>query len=913
MALLRRLIGGLNALARKHRVEQELDEELRAYLETSIEEKMRAGLNQEDATRAASREVGSTEAVKDWVRDVGWESTAEGVWQDVRYAGRTLRKSPGFATAVTLSLALGISANTAIFTLMDAVMWRMLPVSDPESLLTLGRQQRETVQTGFTYGEFRLMRENSGVVELAGYTTAPISVSVVGPLEPSVQGQLVTGDYFSLLGVNPLLGRTIGPDDDRVPNGHPVAMLSHGYWDRRFARSPLVIGRTLRLSGAPFTIIGVTPPEFFGVETGIAPDLFLPMMMQPTVMPAFENLLEEPIVSRTWVHTLARTKPGITPDHAASALDSLLRGQEAAPRSTVSGAGAPVRVVLSPATAVSVLRRQFSQPLLVLLAMVGVVLLIACANAANLLLARAAARRPELAMRLALGASRPRVIRQLIVESLLLATISGACGVVLARWATRLLLAFLSSGRTPLVLDVTPNLRILAFTVAVSALTGLLFGLAPAWRGTRIDLGPALRNVRGSLTRGARPGRSLVVAQLALSLLLLVGTGLFVRSLQKLNADGGVGLREHVVTLRVEPRGSDQRGVPGTSERLDRIYQELIRRTEEIAGVEAASMANSTPTAPTSSAAVPILTASGDVVRVPALMIYPQYFRTIGIPIIAGRDFGSADLGEHARAVCIVNESFVRQFLPAEDPIGKPCHRGRRSRLLRFAAHPETPLPEEAFVIVGVVKDSRYSNPRGDVQPVIYRTFLQSSTGRGQMVLHVRVNGNRGEVVQRIREQVAALDATVPVFDVRTLQEEMNAALVQQRLVAMLSTSFGALALALAAVGLYGLLAFMVVERKSELGIRMALGARRGDVLWLVVREALLLVAIGTAVGVPAALGLARLASAQISGFMFGVEATDPATIAIAAFTLASVAAFAAYLPARRASRIDPLVALRAE
>jgi len=837
----------------------------------------------------------------------------ESLWRDARHATRTFRKSPGFVAVVTLSLALGIGANTAVFTLLDAVMWRMLPVKDPQGLVAVARRQGETVRTGFTYSEFRLMREQAAIVDLAGYSTAPINVVIDGPAEPSVQGQLVTGDYFSLLGVTPQAGRAIGPGDDRVPNGHAVVMLSHGYWERRFARNPLVIGRTIRVSGMPFTIIGVTTPEFFGVEMGTAPELFLPMMMQPTVMPAFENLLTDPIVSRTWVQTLARVRPGITPDHAASALDALIRRQENAPAPAAAGSGARATVVLTPVSAVSPLRGQFSRPLLVLLAMVGVVLLIACANAATLLVARAASRRPEFATRLALGASRPRLIRQLLVESLLLASLGGACGVVLAHWAARLLLIFLSSGRTPIVLDITPNVRILALTAAVSGATGVIFGLAPAWRGTRIDLSPVLRNLRGSLSRSARPGRALVVAQLGLSLLLLVATGLFMRSLHELNADDGVNLREHVVTLRVEPRGSDQRGIPGTSERLDRIYKELIRRAGQIPGVEAATMANSTPTAPTSSAAVPIRTRSGEVIRVPALMTYPGYFRTIGIPFVAGRDFGPADLREHAPAVCIVNESFVREFLPAENPIGRPCHRGRRPRSLGLETSPQGVLPEEQFVIVGVVKDSRYSSPRGDVQPLIYRTFLQSNTGRGQMVLHVRAGENRGAVVQRIREQVAALDPAMPVFDVRTLDEEMNAALVRQRLVAVLSTCFGALSLLLAAVGLYGLLAFTVVQRKGELGIRIALGARRGGVVWLVVREAVMMVALGTAIGVPSAIGLGQLASAHVPDLLFGVEATDPLIIAVATLTLMSVAVFAAYLPARRASRLDPLVALRCE
>jgi putative ABC transport system permease protein len=844
----------------------------------------------------------------------------ESLARDLAYALRVLVRSPGFTAAVVLSLALGIGANTAIFSLIDAVMWRMLPVKDPAALLVVARQEGNAVFGGFTYQQYRLLRDDNSLAMVAGYTTAPINVSVDGPTEPSLQGQLVTGDYFSLLGVNPVIGRAIGPDDDRVPNGHPVAMLSYGYWERRFARDPSAIGRTIRLSAMPFTIVGVTPPEFFGVEIGIAPDIFLPLMMQPAVMPAFENLLDNPIVSRTWVQAVARTKPGITPARAAAAMDAVLQADDErlfgrAKPGDKRPAGPRPRLVLAQATAVSALRRKFSRPLFILMSMVGVVLLIACANTANLLLSRAMARQSEFAVRLSLGAGRVRLMRQLLVESVALAALGGACGVLLARWATQLLVVYISSGRTPIALDLTPNLRILAFTASVSVVTGVLFGLAPAWRATRIDLTPALKHARGTLTRsrgGLRPGRILAVAQLALSLLLLAGAGLFVRSLQKLNGEDTAAIRDRVLILRVEPKGSDQRNISGTSERLDRLYRELIERVRQVPGVGLASMANTTPTVPTSSAAGQVTLPSGERVRVPMLMVYPNYFATIGTPMVSGRDFGPGDLGDSSPLACIVNEAFVRQVFPGEDPMGKPCLTGRRPRVNRLATDPPAPSAEP-FPIVGVVKDSRYSNPDGNAQPLIYLPFLQTSTGRGQMVLHVRITGNRGEVIQRIREEVARVDPAVPMFDVHTLEEEMGAALVQQRLIGLLSGFFGTLALLLACVGLYGLLSFSLVQRTTEIGLRMALGARRGDVLWMVVREALILVGIGVAVGVPVALAVTRVASSQISGLLFGLDATDPITIAGAALVLTTVATFAAYWPARRASRVDPMVALRAE
>jgi predicted permease len=886
----------LRSLLRRSEVEQELDEEFRYHLDHLVDEFAASGMTPKDARQAALREMGGIEQQKEECRDVRRTRLIEDLVRDLRFAIRVLARSPGFTAAVAISLALGIGANTAIFTLMDAVMWRLLPIRDAEGLLVVGRLQDGAVQPGFSYSQYRFLRDGNTVANLAGYTTAPISVSVDGSPEPGVQGQLVTGEYFSLLGVTPVLGRAIAPEDDRVPGGHPLVMLSHGYWERRFARDPSVIGRTIRLSSVPFTIIGIAPAGFFGVEIGTAPDLFLPIAMQPVVMPAFENLLENPINNRSWVHAIARTKPGVERGQAAAALDALFQthpDNRLPPGVPQSRRG---HVGLVPARDVSPLRRQFSQPLVVLLAMVGVVLLTACANTANLLLARGMARRPEVAMRLALGAGRPRLLRQLLVESLVLAAIGGACGVLLAQWATRLLVAFMSSGRTPIVLDLTPNGRILAFTAAVSTATGLLFGLAPAWRATRVDLSVALKNIRTSSGWRIRPGRLLAIAQLALSLFLLVAAGIFVRSLQHLNGDDLDGLRQSVVMLRVEPRGSDQRNIPGTSERLDRIYRELIRRAQELPDVRVASMAQVTPTASTPNAASLVRMPSGDDVRIPTVMIYPSYFATIGIPVVRGRDFFPADLSEQAPGVCIVNESFVRQVFEGADPIGKPCAMDRRP-----------------FAIVGVVQDSRYSNPSGGVRPVIYKTFLQTSTGRGQMVLHVRVAGSPAAAVQRIREQVVAVDPTIPMFDVHTLEEEMNAALVQHRLIALLSSLFGALALLLACVGLYGLLAFTVAQRMGEMGIRMALGARGGDVAWLVVGEALVLVAIGIAAGVPASLAAARLASSQITGLLFGIEATDPATIAGAACALTLVAGCAAYLPARRASRVDPMVVLRTE
>jgi predicted permease len=896
----------VRALFQRKTVEGELDEELRFHLERQMQKHLKAGLSREEAMRRARMEMGGLDQVKEECRQSWGVALIGTLVQDLAYAVRVLSKSPGFTAAVVLSLALGIGANTAIFSLIDAVLWRMLPVKDPAGLWVINQ--------GLTFQQYKTVRDNNQVAELAAYSTVRLNVSVDGSIEPTVDGQLVSGSYFFLLGVKPVIGRTIAVEDDRVPNGHPVAMIGYGYWRRRFGQDPSVLGRNISISGMPFTIIGVTPPEFFGVEVGMAPDIFIPVMMQPTAMPAFENLLDNPIIYRTWLTTLVRLKPGIGVPQATGALQTLWR-QGLPQGGKVAGYTFPALVLNPASTGLSSLRQQFSQPLFVLMAVVGVVLLIACANTANLLLARAAARRPEFAMRLALGAGRWRLTRQLLVESVVLAGLGGLCGILLARWAMRLLVIYMSSGRSPIVLDLNPNLRILGFTVAVSVATGILFGLAPAMRATRIELGPALKSLGNLLRRGhggLQPGKILAMMQVALSLLLLIGAGLFVRSLQKLTGDNFGVSRESVLIVRVEPKGSDQRNIPGTTARLDRIYQGLLETVREIPGVRMASLGQSTPTSPNPGAAGQITLPSGTKVLVPMVMLYPNYFTTVGVPMVAGREFNGTDLDASSPLVCVVNEAFARQMFPGENAIGKSCTTSHRQNF-NDPSRPRYSDLEEPVQIIGVVKDSRYSNPRGESQPVIYMTFLQTPTGRGQMVLHVRVAGDAGSVLPRIREEVLRVDPTLPAFEVHTLAQEMDAALVQERLIAMLSSLFGALALLLASVGLYGLLAFGVVQRTGEMGIRMALGAGRGDVVWMILKEALLLVLAGVALGVPVALGVTRLAGSQISGLLFGVKATDPVAIGTAALLLISVATIAAFLPARRASRVDPMVALRNE
>jgi putative ABC transport system permease protein len=845
---------------------------------------------------AGPRELGNlTIAAENARSEWGW-TRLEQTAQDIRYGIRTLRKHPAFTATAVLSLALGIGANTALFTLVNAVSWRMLPVADPERLVLLGQRIDTTLTSAFTFQQYALIRDHSRALDLAAYSRVRLNVSIDGRSEPTADGQLVSGGYFQLLGVHPTAGRLMGPDDDRMPMGHPVAVISDAYWQARFARDPGVLGRTLTLSGVPFTVVGVTPPEFFGLEVGTAPQIFVPIMMQPAVMPMAENLLSDPIIFWTWLRVVGRLEPGMSPVATEQAL-STLAGQADWRPADKNGGRANATLILTPAaTGLSDLRSQFSLPLRILMVVVAGVLLIACANTGNLVLARSAARRPEFALRLAIGASRPRLIRQVLIEGLVLSSIAGACGVALAYWSTRALVSFVASGRSPIALDLSPDLRVLAFTALVSVLTGVLFGLAPAVGASRLD---ATEAGRTDLARtrhaagGPRPQNALAIVQVALSLVLLFGAGLFVRSLMKLSGQAAVGDRTRVLTVRVEPRGSDQRGIPGTTDRLDRLYRDLLGTVERIPGVRAATLARSSPLAPIGYS-TSIKLPSGTSVSVPVLMMYPRYFATLDIPVLNGRDFNENDLRPDSPLVVLVNQSFVRQHLNGRAPLG--------------TGHGAT-LRNQPIDIIGVVQDSRYPNLREAARPMMYQTFRQTNTGRGQMVLHVQVAADPGLVIPAVRNAVQSVDRDLPLFDVRTLASELDAVLIRERLLATLSSFFGLVALALVCVGLYGLMAFSVSRRTGEIGIRMALGAARSDVRWMVARQTLMLVLAGIAVGLPLAYLAARLAS----GMLFELAPVDPATISAATVLLVAVAVCAGLIPARRAARVDPIVALRNE
>ena len=890
---------------RKRRPLDGLDDDIRAHIEQETDDYISRGVAPEEARRLARLTFGNVAIVREDVRALWHPVWLEQLLDDVGFALRLLRRTPLFTASVVLSLALGIGANTAIFSLLNAVALRPLPVEDPDGLWKVGDQ--------YPYAAFRAVASDEAVLaSVAAAAGVRLNVSIDGAPEPTVEGQLVSGNYFRLLGVRPVLGRAIAPDDDRTPNAHPVVMLSDEYWTSRFGREPSILGRVITISGTPFTVVGVTPPGFFGIEVGTAPSLFVPILMQPTVVPVLGN---PPRLITGQFRVLTRLRPGVTAAQATAALEIRVHGwleREMGGRANLSRFGDSVRAQLEgvnlwpelsqAATGFSSVRDEFARPLMILMAGVGILLVIACANTSNLLLARAAARQPEFGTRLALGASRGRLTRQVLAESIVLAGLGGVVGAGLAHWATRLLVVFISQGQTPVVLNVAPDTRVLVFTAACAVFTGVLFGVAPALRATGLRLLPTLRTPtsRSGSRLGLLPERLLVVSQIALSLVMLIGAALFVRGLMSLDGRGGGAAQREVIVARVEPAGSySRRRPPQTLLRLDREYKALLDRVEAIPGVRSASLAEYSPANP-GGIYRRVTTPSGAEVRVHQPMVYPRYFSTMGIPFVDGRDFAPRDLQESSPPVAIVNETFARLFFGQTSAVGQPC---------RVMAT-DSALPCQ---IIGVVRDSPYADIAGGIVATMYQPFLQTDTNRGMMVLHVQASEDPRPIIPALRHELQRAHPTAPQFAIQTIADELDAVLVRQRLLATLGTVFSLFALLLAGVGLYGLFAFVVVRRTREIGLRMALGAGRCDITRMVIGEALILVLAGVVLGASGGVALSRFTTSRVAGLLTGVEARDPLALATAVATLLTVAGIAAYLPARRAALIEPMEAVRAD
>jgi predicted permease len=827
---------------------------------------------------------------------------------DVRLAIRSLLRSPLFATVAILSLALGIGANTAIFTLIDQIVLRKLPVADPEQLVMLYQQGAHNGSNMGTrmhsypmYQDFQQRAEP--MAELLCRRLVAASVSVDNQTE-RLEAEIVSGNYFTMLGVKPALGRVFNSqEDDQVYQGHPVVVLSYTYWNNRFARDPGVIGKKILVNDYPMTIVGVSAAGFAGIDPARSPQIRVPVQMKETMLPEWPWLYVDNRRAR-WVQVFGRLKPGYTVESAAAPLQGLftqVRTYEMTlPAAKDWSAYARDQFmkgrmrVESAATGFSGIRNDFSTALIVLMCMVGLVLLIACANVANLLIARAFMRQKEIAVRLSLGASRGRLVRQLLVESLVLSAAGGVVGLALAFVLTRGLLRLVPTDGQPLMINAYPDGRILGFTVALTFLTGIVFGLLPALRASRPDPWTTLKDTVGSIagTGGSlflRKG--LVTAQVALSFLLLFGAGLFVKSLQNLRAtETGIEL-DNLVTFQLSPALNGY-----SNERATQFYTGLLERLRSAPGVKSAAIAG-----------VSILSGSewdssmsveghqakdGEDMQAFMNALSPQYFETMKIPILEGRDFRQMDIREGAK-VAIVNRKFAEHFFKGGSAVGKHLGQG---------GGPRAKLDVE---IIGVVADSLYEGPREGVR----RQVFVPNWGRNSATFYVRTVTTSAASYNIVRNEVKQLDTTMPVYEMKTLEAQLDETLLSDHLIALLSAGFGFLATILASIGLYGVMAFVVVRRKKELGIRLALGAQPGSVIWLVMKEVLLLLAIGLAVGIPAAIGTGRYISAQL----YGIQPNDPFIAISTTVLLAVVSTAAGLIPAHRASRIDPILALRHE
>ena len=847
------------------------------------------------------------------------------LWGDLRYAFRSLRKAPIFTAVAVLSLALGIGANTAIFTLLDQILLRLLPVKDAKELVLLQMRGRHYGSNwggnAISYPMYRDFQDRNQVFS-AMFCRFPRQLSMTSGGQTELVGaELVSGTYFPVLGVGAALGRTFNQNDDVTPSGHPLVMLSYDFWKTRFAGDPQVINKVVAINGNNMTVVGVAQQGFDGVELGNAAKLFIPIMEQADLMPLNKEFLKDR--RQRWVNAFGRLKPGVTKEQAKASLQPIMHAmlEQEVLEPAFSNASKFTRDeflkctidVLPGSQGRSYFRQSLTTPLWVLMAITGTVLLIACANLANLLLARATGRYKEMAIRLAMGAGRGRIISQLLTESLLLAFLGGVAGIIFALWADQLLMAaYLPSDSGGLKIATVPDLRILLFTIAVTMITGLLFGLAPAMQATKPDVAPTLKDQAGAVVGSGNSAlrKGLVAAQVTLSLLLLIGAGLFVKSLSNLRALGAGFPTERLIGFEVDPALNGY-----NPERAKAFYRTLTQMLEVLPGVQSVGLASVRILEGNewdNSAMVEGYTPprAGDHPEPYMNSIGPGYFATMGVPVVKGREFTEKDTqmvlhqpGRPQRnedffvpAKIVINETFEKKYFAGRDPIG---------RHIGFGIDPGTKLDME---IIGVVKDIKYTSLRDEIPEQAYVPYLADKYTSG-MTVYLRTSVDPNQLFSAARAKVREIDAGIPVYAMRTTEEQISNSLSAERLIASLSAVFGFLATLLATIGLYGVMAYAVARRTREIGIRMALGAAQGNVVWMVMKEVLVLVVVGVGVGVPAALALTRFVRSQL----FGVTPNDPSTLILAAAGLAAVACAAGCIPALRASRIDPILALRYE
>lgn len=891
-----------------------MDAELRSHIEAYAEDLVRTGVPKGEAMRRARMEFGGMERVKEECRESRGISFIESALQDLRFAFRMLRKSPGFTAVAVLTLALGIGANTAILTLIDAVLLRDLPVKDPQQLVLLDWASRDfptaiqslsgnmdesngrTTSTSFSYPVFEKFTAQKDLFsKVFGFASVDPASARVNGNASIAEVDVVTGSFFSGLGVTPVLGRVIS-DADEQPGAPPAAVISAAYWRAGFRGDPSVLGKTIAVNGLVFTVVGVAPPGFFGVQPGRAVEIWLPTSAASQLIPGWASLTAR---ENWWLLVMGRLKPGVSEPQARAALDVLLAQEATAGIIPPPKAEDIPHSELAPASrGLSYLREQFSRPLQILMMVVALVLLIACANVANLLLTRGVGRNREISIRLALGAGRSRLVRQLLTESVLLATSGTVLGFFLALWGTRILVVLITDPAIEIVWSVDG--AVLLFTILLSVATAILFGLAPALRATRAGLQSGLKeNATGAIGQSGakfRARKILVVAQTAISVVLLVGAGLFLRTLVKLKSQNLGFNPVNILMFRLDPQ---LHGYSGP--RLLTFYKDILGRIQALPGVESAALSSHRLMANSASITLNITAegvppASTNKIAVWLNSVSPNFLSTMQIPTILGRGIGSQDVAGSLK-VAVVNQTFAHGFFGKLSPIGRwIALEGPRGK------------PPERITVVGVTADAKYADIHEPPPPTVYLAFQQAASLRG-MDFELRTSGKPAALTSIIRQIVAAVDEDIPLENVLTQTQQIDASLLQERMFAKLVSFFGGLALLLACIGLYGVMAYSVVQRTHEIGIRKALGAQEGSVLRMILRESLLLVAAGTALGLLAAYFSTRV----IASFLFQLKPTDPATFIGVAILLLAITFVACYIPARRAMRVDPMVALRYE